>query len=184
MAHYGLEPQSIVTYELLVGTDGEEKMSKSLGNYVGIDEAPEEQFGKTMSIPDERSTSGSGWGSIAIRPRAPSRWRRSSRSRGHRRALPRLRGGRGGGEALHARRARGQAPEEVPDVALPDGDPVHLPALLANVFGLSTSEASRLIAQGGVKLDGAPVSDLDVPRATLAGAVLQAGKRRFMRLRG
>jgi tyrosyl-tRNA synthetase len=67
---------------------------------------------------------------------------------------------------------------------LPEGDPVHLPALLADAFALSTSEARRLISQGGVKLDGDAVSDIDVPRARLEGAVLQAGKRRFVRLNG
>jgi tyrosyl-tRNA synthetase len=76
----------------------------------------------------------------------------------------------------------GEAPEEVPEHALPPGDPVHLPALLADAFGLSTSEARRLIGQGGVKLDGAPVEELDVSRDRLAGVVLQAGKRRFVRL--
>ena len=75
-----------------------------------------------------------------------------------------------------------EAPEEVPQRALPTGDPIHLPALLADAFGLSTSEARRLIAQGAVKLDGDAVSELDLPRAQLAGAVLQAGKRRFVRL--
>ena len=78
--------------------------------------------------------------------------------------------------------ARGEAPEEIEGYPLPAGDPIHLPALLAEAFGLSTSEARRLIAQGGVKLDGEPVSDLDLPRERLAGAVLQAGKRRFVRL--
>jgi len=73
-------------------------------------------------------------------------------------------------------------PEEVPEHALPAGDPVHLPAVLADAFGLSTSEARRLIGQGGVKLDGDAVSELDLPRDRLAGAVLQAGKRRFVRL--
>jgi tyrosyl-tRNA synthetase len=83
----------------------------------------------------------------------------------------------------HFRRlARGEAPEEIEGYPLPPGDPIHLPALLAEAFGLSTSEARRLIAQGGVKLDGDPVSDLDLPRERLAGAVLQAGKRRFVRL--
>ena len=77
---------------------------------------------------------------------------------------------------------RGELPEEIPEHKLPDGDPIHLPALLADAFDLSTSEARRLIAQGGVKLDGDAVSELDVPRERLVGAVLQAGKRRFRRL--
>jgi tyrosyl-tRNA synthetase len=77
-----------------------------------------------------------------------------------------------------------EAPEDLPELPLPAGDPVHLPALLAEAFGLSTSEARRLIAQGGVKLDGDAVGDLDLPRARLEGAILQAGKRRFIRLNG
>ena len=77
----------------------------------------------------------------------------------------------------------GQAPDETPEIPLPEGDPVHLPALLASAFGLSTSDARRLIAQGGVKLDGAAVTELDVPRANLVDATVQAGKRRFAQLR-
>ena len=77
---------------------------------------------------------------------------------------------------------RREIPEDVREHPLPDGDPVHLPALLADTFHFSTSEARRLIGQGGVKLDGEPVSELDLPRARLAGAILQAGKRRFVRL--
>jgi tyrosyl-tRNA synthetase len=83
----------------------------------------------------------------------------------------------------HFRRlARGEAPEEISEHPLPAGDPIHLPTLLADAFGLSTSEARRLIAQSGVRLDGNVVSELDVPRELLAGVVLQAGKRRFVRL--
>jgi tyrosyl-tRNA synthetase len=79
----------------------------------------------------------------------------------------------------------GEAPVDVPAIALPAGDPVHLPALLVAQLGVaSTSEARRLIEQGGVKLDGAPPPGLDVPRSVLAGALLQVGKRRFARLSG
>ncbi len=76
----------------------------------------------------------------------------------------------------------GAAPEDVPGLALPEGDPVHLPALIAAGFGLSTSDARRLIAQGGVKVDGAVVHDLDVARSSLGRALLQVGKRRFARI--
>jgi tyrosyl-tRNA synthetase len=76
----------------------------------------------------------------------------------------------------------GQAPEEVPEAPLPEGDPVHLPAVLVDNLGLgSTSEARRLISQGAVRVDGEVVSDVDVPREQLAGALVQAGKRRFVR---
>jgi tyrosyl-tRNA synthetase len=75
-----------------------------------------------------------------------------------------------------------QAPQEVPEATLPAGDPVHLPALLVEHFGVgSTSEARRLISQGGVKIDGQAATEIDIPRARLAGALVQAGKRRFMR---
>ena len=72
----------------------------------------------------------------------------------------------------------------MPEADLPPDDPVHLPALLAARFGLSTSDARRLIGQGGVKVDGEEVSDLDLPRARLAGALVQVGKRRFVRFSG
>ena len=78
---------------------------------------------------------------------------------------------------------QGEAPEDVPEIGLPDGDPVHLPALLVERLGVgSTSEARRLIEQGGVRVNGEPAAGLDLPRATLAGALLQVGKRRFARL--
>ena len=72
--------------------------------------------------------------------------------------------------------------EDVPEAPLPDTDPLHLPAVLAEAFGLSTSEARRLIAQGAVRVDGEVVAEVDVPRTKLDGALVQAGKRRFVRL--
>ncbi len=76
----------------------------------------------------------------------------------------------------------GRAPEDVSEAELPAGDPVHLPAALADWFGLSTSDARRLIAQGAVRLGGETVDEIDIPRERLAGAVVQAGKRRFVRV--
>jgi tyrosyl-tRNA synthetase len=184
MEHYGLEPQAIVTYELLVGLDGVEKMSKSAGNYIAIDEAPEEQFGKTMSIPDDALDQ---WWRLCLDREAPTGDPMESK----------LALARGIVERYHdeeaAKRAEEhftrvvrehQAPEDVPELTLPDGDPVHLPALLVEHFGMaSTSEARRLIAQGGVRLDSEVVTEVDVPRARVDGGLLQAGKRRFLRLR-
>jgi tyrosyl-tRNA synthetase len=76
------------------------------------------------------------------------------------------------------------APEEIDEAPLPDGDPLHLPAVLAEAFGVSRSEARRALVGGGVKLDGKPLDGerLDVPAAELAGRVIQLGKRRFKRL--
>ena len=184
MTQYGLEPQAIVTYELLVGTDGTEKMSKSVGNYVGIDEPPEEQFGKVMSIPDEAIAQ---WWRLALdseRPGGDPMEEKLALAHG----IVERYHGTGAARAAEEHFTRvvrqGEAPEEVSEAALPPGDPVHLPGVLAAAFGLSTSDARRLIAQGGVKIDGEAVGELDVPRSELAGRVLQAGKRRFARLVG
>jgi tyrosyl-tRNA synthetase len=185
MQAYGVEPQVALTTPLLMGTDGR-KMSASLGNYIGLAEPPEEQFGKTMRISDEalpeyyRLVMESSADPAGLDPMEAKL------------ALARFIVGRSHGEEA-AREAEahftrvvreGQAPDEVPEAAIPDGDPVHLPALLAEL-GLtpSTSEARRRISQGGVRLNGEPVTDLDVPRASLDGSLLQAGKRQFIRLR-
>jgi tyrosyl-tRNA synthetase len=185
MQDYGLDPQLVVTYPLLVGVDGEEKMSKSRGNYIGINEPPEEMFGKTMSIPDSALPQ---WWELLVdgggeHPEDPMQWKLELA----RRIVGRWHGEEGArrGEEHFTRVVRGhQAPEEVPEAPLPAGDPLHLPALLVEHFGVgSTSEARRLIAQGGVKVEGEPVTDLDLPRARLEGALVQAGKRRFMRFR-
>lgn len=182
MEHYGLEPQMVITYELLVGTDGADKMSKSVGNYVGIDEAPEEQFGKVMSIPDSALPQ---WWRLCLDREPPGDEPMESKLALARGIVARYHGDAAAIEAEeHFTRVvrHHETPEEVPEHSLPAGDPVHLPALLADAFGLSTSQARRLIGEGAVKLDGESVSALDLPRKQLAGAVLQAGKRRFVRL--
>lgn len=186
---YGLEPQVCLTTPLLLGTDGR-KMSSSYGNYIGLTESPEEQFGKTMRISDEALPEyyrlvmeADDWQTatapgVADPMGAKLRLARFIVVRSHgEEAATRA-------EAHFTRVVRErQAPEEIPSVQLPAGDPVHLPALLVASLGVaSSSEARRLVAQGGVKLDGSVVSALDVPRAELLGKVLQAGKRRFARL--
>ena len=185
MASYGQEPQSVITYELLVGTDGVDKMSKSQGNYVGIDEAPEEQFGKVMSIPDSALDQ---WWRLCLDLAAPEGSDPMESKLALARGIVELYHGTEAAEGAERHFTRvvreGGSPEEVPEAELPPGDPVHLPALLADRFGLSTSDARRLIAQGGVKIDGEPLRELDLPRARLLGALLQAGKRRFVRLSG
>jgi tyrosyl-tRNA synthetase len=182
MQAYNLEPQAVVTYELLVGTDGVEKMSKSVGNYVGIDEPPEEQFGKVMSIPDSALEQ---WWRLCLDANPPAAEPMESKLALARGIVERFHGPEAAHEAEeHFTRVvrEGHAPAEVPEALLPPDDPVHLPALIAGTFGLSTSEARRLITQGGVRLDGNPVTELDLGRERLAGATLQAGKRRFVRL--
>jgi tyrosyl-tRNA synthetase len=182
MAFYGLEPQAVITYELLVGTDGVDKMSKSVGNYVGIDEPPEEMFGKTMSIPD---TAIGQWWRLGLDREPPPGEPMEAKLALARGLVERYH------DAAAARRAEehftrvvreGKAPEDVPEMALPDGDPVHLPAVLSGAFGISTSEARRLIEQGAVKVGGEVPAELDLPRVRLENALVQAGKRRFVRL--
>jgi tyrosyl-tRNA synthetase len=183
MPHYGLEPQVVMTFRLLVGLDGREKMSKSRGNYIAITEPPEEMFGKVMSIPDEALPQW--WELLAgggAHPAEPMEWKLELARRITGRWHPD--GGAEAGEAHFTRVVREHgAPEDVAEHPLPDGDPVHLPAVISAAFGLSTSEARRMIGQGGVKLDGEPVAELDLPRERLDGRLLQAGKRRFARLR-
>jgi tyrosyl-tRNA synthetase len=182
MPQYGLEPQVVMTFPLLVGTDGELKMSKSRGNYIGITEPPAEMFGKVMSIPDTALEQW--WTMLTEGAHAddPMEWKLELA----RRITARWHGEEGAkeGEAHFTRVVReGGAPEDVPELPLPEGDPVHLPALLVDGLGVvSTSEARRLIQQGGVKLNGEPAAGVDVPREALAGALLQVGKRRFARL--
>ena len=183
MQAYGLEPQVVLTVPLLLAWDGE-KMSGSKGNYIGLAEEPEEQFGKTMRIPDTQLEE---WYRLVLERPVPDGEPMDAKL-----ALAREIAARSHGEEAAARAEahftrvvrEGQAPDDVPDVLLPEGDPVHLPALLAAAFGLSTSEARRLIGQGGVKVDGAAVTELDVPRGQLVDATVQAGKRRFAKLRG
>jgi tyrosyl-tRNA synthetase len=184
MEHYGLEPQAIITYELLVGTDGVDKMSKSLGNYIGIDEAPEEQFGKTMSIPDAALDQ---WWRLCLDRPPPGGDPMAAKLALARGIVEQYHGPEAAVRAEeHFTRVvrRHEAPEDVQEAPLPDADPVHVPTVLVEHLRVgSTSEARRLLAQGGVKLDGEVLTSLDVPRERLDGALLQAGKRRFLRLR-
>jgi tyrosyl-tRNA synthetase len=181
MDAYGLDPQVALTVEYLVSWDGA-GMSASRGNYIGLAEAPEEQFGKAMRIPDSLLEQ---WYRLVVEEPLPEGDPLDAKLALARWIVTRAHGEEAARAAeQHFTRVvrEGRAPDEVPEHALPAGDPVHLPAVLADAFGLSTSEARRLIAQGGVKVADAAVSELDVPRGSLVGAVLQAGKRRFVRI--
>jgi tyrosyl-tRNA synthetase len=182
---YGQPGQAILTMPLLTGTDGERKMSKSFGNYIGVTDAPDEMYGRTLSIRDESLDS---WYSLLL-GQTPEQ----VAPRDAKRALARALVARYHSDAA-AREAeehfdrvhvRHELPEDVELVSWPaDGDDVHLPALLARAFGISTSEARRGLGQGAVKLDGEPVNPgvLDLPVAAIDGRVLQFGKRRFARV--
>jgi tyrosyl-tRNA synthetase len=181
MEAYGLEPQVALTVEYLDSWDGT-GMSASRGNYIGLREAPDQQFGKTMRIPDSLLPQ---WYRLVLErddvPADPFQAKLELARAIVRRAW--------GDEAVasaeeHFTRVvrEGQAPDEVPEIA--HADPVvHLPAVLAEMFGQSTSHWRRVIDQGGVKADGRSITSYDVNTASVEGVVIQAGKRQFLRIR-
>lgn len=182
MQAYGLEPQVVLTTPLLLSWDGE-KMSSSVGNNIPLTMAPEEQFGRTMRISDDQLAQ---WCELVLERPVPGGGPMEAKIELARFIVARSHGAEAAAQAeAHFTRVvrEGEAPDDVAEAGLPDGDPVHLPAALAAAFGLSTSDARRLIAQGGVKVGGAVVDELDLPRERLNGAVVQAGKRRFVRFR-
>jgi tyrosyl-tRNA synthetase len=184
---YGQEPQSILTMPILPGTDGQRKMSKTYDNYVGVTDPPEEMFGKLMSIPD--AVMDQYYLLLLGEELDPDRHPGEAKRELARRLTNRFHG-EGAGEGAEARfdsvHVRHEVPEDVPVARIDaaDGEDVHLPALIASEFGISSSEARRLIRQGAVRVDGAVVSEdaLDLPADRLAGTVLQVGKRRHRRL--
>ena len=194
----GQAPQAVLTVPLLVGTDGVEKMGKSLGNFIGIREPAGEQFGKLMSVPDsvvgryarlctalhprevdelEHQVAAGGSGAN----QAKRRMARAVVALYHGAAAARV-----AEEQFDAVFKRHEVPTDVPTFALPDGDPIHLPALMVSAaVAASTSAARRDIDAGAVRIDGEPLSarQYDHPRSALAGRVLANGKRRAVRLR-
>jgi tyrosyl-tRNA synthetase len=184
MEAYGLEPQVVLTTPLIESWDGT-KMSGSKGNYIALVEDPNEQFGKTMRLPDEMLPA---YHRLVMEQEPPPGDPLEAKLALARFIVTRAHGADAAAAAEeHFTRVvrEHQAPEDVPEAPLPAGDPVHVPALLVEYLGLgSTSEARRLIGQGGVKLDGETLTDLDVPRSRLEGTLVQAGKRRFMRFSG
>jgi tyrosyl-tRNA synthetase len=184
---YGVPEQAVLTMPLLPGTDGVRRMAKSLGNYIGVAESPEEMYGKTLSIPDDALET---WYELLLGYEPPAELGPRDAKRALARALvARFHSedaAQAAQEAFDRVHIEGRAPEEMPEVTWPADRPeVHLPALLASAFAISTSEARRSLAQGGVKLDGEVVGNgaLDVPAAEVDGKVLQLGKRRFARVR-
>jgi tyrosyl-tRNA synthetase len=184
---YGVPPQSILTLPILPGLDGVQRMSKSAGNYVGVAEPADEVFGKLMSLPDSAMAT---YDELLLDEPLDAALSPRDAKRALARALTaRLHGedaARSAEERFERLHVRHEAPEEIEEVRIPsaDGD-VHLPAALRTAFGVSASEARRLLAQGGVRLDGLSLDgqELDVPAERLDGGVLQLGKRRFRRVR-
>jgi tyrosyl-tRNA synthetase len=182
---YGVDSQSILTMPILPGIDGVQKMSKSLGNYVGVDEPPEDVYGKLMRVPDDAMPT---YYSLLLDEEPGPDPRDAKRHMAH--ALTaRYHGEEAAAAAeerfdtLHVRR---ELPDDIEEHAFrPENGQVHLPALMSDAFGLSRSEARRLLTQGGVRLNGDELdgATLDMPADRLDGAVLQVGRRRFKKLR-
>jgi tyrosyl-tRNA synthetase len=188
---YGVPEQSIMTMPILPGIDGVRRMSKSLGNYVGVTDPPEEMFGKLMSLPDDAMGT---YCELLLGQGVPEGDPMAAKRALARRIVERFHHP-AAAEAAEARfdtvHVAREIPADIPELSLAaadgaqeDGGDVHLPALIAGAFGISSSEARRLIAQGGVKLDGEAIAPdrLDLPAKELGGRVLQVGKRRFVRL--
>ncbi|MGZ4463525.1 MAG: tyrosine--tRNA ligase [Gaiellaceae bacterium] len=191
---FGQAPQIVFTLPLLVGTDGVQKMSKSLGNFVGLRDEPNVMYGRVMSLSDEAmpdwfrlasglpsARSAELLGELEAGELAPVEAKRLLA----RTVVERFHGAASARAAeeeflrVHRRR---ELPSEIAEAALPADDPVYLPGLLVATLGISSnSEARRLIEGGGVRLEGEPVAGLELPRAELEGRVMQVGRRRFVR---
>jgi tyrosyl-tRNA synthetase len=184
---YGIDEQVALTMPILTGVDGERKMSKSLGNHVGVSDAPQEMYGKTLSLPDEAMA---GWYTLLLgEPAPPELSARDAKHALARRLVERFHSPAvADAAAEHFDRVFVQhaLPEEIEDADFSATDGVvHVPALIADALGRTRSDARRMLAQGAVKLDGEPLGaeDLDLAPARLDGAILQVGKRQFRRLR-
>jgi len=188
MEYYGKRPQCVLTTPLLVGTDGTAKMSKSLGNYIGVADSSREMFGKAMSIPDEPMPD---YYSLVLGqdpPDAPP----VEQKRELGRSLVRMFHGEDGEEAVADAEehfdavVRREVPEDAPEVVLPeDMREVWIVDLITRAgFAKTNGEARRLIRGGAVRLDGKTIEDerLSLPVESLEGKVLQVGKRRYARL--
>ena len=184
MEYYGKQPQCVVTTPLLVGTDGSMKMSKSVGNYIGVTDPPGEMFGKTMSIPDRLMPDY--YSLLLDRPMPDAE--PVEQKRGLARAL--VSKFHGPSVVAEAERTfdtvvRREVPEDAPVVELPDTDDIWIVDLITLAgFANTNGEARRFIKGGAVRLGGEVVHDerLSLPTGGLDGQVLQVGKRRYARL--
>ncbi len=193
--HYGQSPQTVITMPILEGLDGVQKMSKSLNNYIGISEAPDEMFGKIMSISDDLM-----WRYfelLSFRPMAEIEQFRQDIAAGKNprdikfllgeEIVARFHSAEAADKAREnfvARFQKGAMPEDMPEVELPANDGTLAIANLlkqAELVG-STSDALRMIKQGAVKIDGERISDQRLEVSSGTTHVYQVGKRRFARV--
>jgi len=194
----GQPPQIVMVLPLLVGTDGREKMSKSLGNYIAITDPPAEMFGKVMSIPDDLMRSyfelvtdvpaadivrlcdpgqcNPRDGKEALAKSITAQFHSEEAAAAAAEEFRRVHGGGGGG-----------LPDDVPEQPVPtelmaNGCIIPLDLVVACAFVSTRGEGRRLIAEGGIRLNGRTIEDALTPMEIRTGDVLQRGKRRFVRL--
>jgi tyrosyl-tRNA synthetase len=184
MEYYGMEPQCVVTTPLLIGTDGSIKMSKSVGNYIGVTDPPAEMFGKTMSIPDHLMPD---YFSLLLDRPIPE-GEPVEQKRDLARSLVRTLHGESAvadAERTFYAVVRREVPEDAPVVELPEGEEIWIVDLITLAgFANTNGEARRFIKGGAVRVGGDVVRDekLSFRSEDLGGKVLQVGKRRYARL--
>ena len=184
MEYYGKTPQCVMTTPLLVGTDGAIKMSKSIGNYIGVTEPPREMFGKAMSIPDHAMPD---YFSLVLNRLVPE-GEPVEQKRDLARSLVRAfhdEAAVGDAEATFEAVVRREVPDDAPEVEVGEDEEVWIVDLISRAgFAKTNGEARRFVRGGAVRLGGEVVEDekLTVTAADLDGAVLQVGKRRYARL--
>ncbi len=191
---YNLEPQVILTMPLLVGTDGTEKMSKSYGNYIGIDDSPKDIYGKSLSIPDELIYTyfelGTDISSEELKEIKNNLANSNTNPRDIKRALARK-----FVEIYHSAEDAKTAEEEFDKIFINKGVPDNIPDLkmtestleildliIKANFAPSRGEARRLVLQGGVTLDGNKINDPKTIVEIMDGSILKVGKRKFIKL--
>ena len=184
MEYYGKKPQSVVTTPLLVGTDGAIKMSKSVGNYIGVTDPPNEMFGKTMRIPDHLMAD---YYSLLLDRKLPDAEPVEQKRELARSLVSRFHGedAVAGAERNFDTVARREVPEDAPIVELPNREEIWIVDLITLAgFANTNGEARRFIQGGAVRLGGEVIRDerLSLPTGDLEGRVLQVGKRRYARL--
>jgi len=193
--HYGQPPQVVMTLPILEGLDGVQKMSKSLGNYIGIHESPEEMFGKIMSISDELM-----WRYFELLSFQPEvtigAWRRDVEEGANprdikfhlaRELVARFHDQAAAAKAQEnfiARFQKGELPEDMPEKTLQStAGSISISAVLKEAdLTKTTSEARRMVQQGAVRLDGERITDIELEIPAGASHVIQVGKRRFARI--
>jgi tyrosyl-tRNA synthetase len=184
MEYYGMRPQCVVTTPLLVGTDGKIKMSKSVGNYIGVTDPPGEMFGKVMSIPDQLMDD---YYSLLLDRPMPEGEPVEQKRELARSLVSTFHGESAAAEAeqLFDAVVRREVPDNAPVVQLPDDEEIWIVDLITRAgFASTNGEARRFIKGGAVRVGGRVVRDegLSLSSRELEGQVLQVGKRRYARL--